>query len=583
MTDKVLKVTDNTHEMSFHELFTRPSQIQIPLFQREYVWTEKQLNRMFSEIDKIVSGEDKTRFLGAVISVARDANPASPQPYEIVDGQQRLSTLFLFVLAGAYVIARHGDDDYAIGLINSSLIVPWWTSGPNTKLLPSFDDRDQFNSAMGKVLQVGNLTDKLTGKIILPEPTGNDRGRLLSQFERIRRRLQSRLAEKDIDHIKQMISAATTKMTFVFILLRDASNATTVFEGLNDPGIPIGIGDLVRNEVFSKIANEPTRAIEIHQQVWKPFHKRLGDGFDDYFFPFGITKVPSISRSELFSELRKSWADLNDPKDIILNLSDHVDDFNLIEGRSTVSKYPKKISDSIGRLRDAKVPSSTYPFLFHLLKAVRSNECSVEDADGCLKALESFLVRRAIVGREPTGLLVFFRTAWKAMDGKPSRQAFADALNKRGTIEWPNDGQLKEAILTRNIYTASIKNFLLSEYDHSLGGDVPLDIPWVEHVLPQSLNSNWSKKKDEPGGFSKADHDRLVHTWGNLIPLSQKMNQELSQSEYKVKRAALQKKSMYMSARNLADSNPIWEPPSIEARSKKIAKWATARWFGPKS
>jgi uncharacterized protein with ParB-like and HNH nuclease domain len=100
------KVTDNTHEMSFHNLFSKATQITKPIFQREYVWTEKQLKRLFEEIDVINNGEDENRFLGTVIAVSKNFNPAEPQPFEIVDGQQRLSTLFLFVMAAASVAVK---------------------------------------------------------------------------------------------------------------------------------------------------------------------------------------------------------------------------------------------------------------------------------------------------------------------------------------------------------------------------------------------------------------------------------------------------------------------------------------------
>ena len=99
---------------------------------------------MTDEIDVIVNGEDPNRFLGAVISVRREANPAEPQPYEIVDGQQRLSTLYLFVLAAAYVAAKNNEDEYAKGIIHQNLIIDWFQTGINTKLVPSFADRHQF-------------------------------------------------------------------------------------------------------------------------------------------------------------------------------------------------------------------------------------------------------------------------------------------------------------------------------------------------------------------------------------------------------------------------------------------------------
>lgn len=88
------KMTDNSDELSFNDLFAQPMQIQIPIFQREYMWQEKQLNRMFEEINETIEEVETSRFLGAVIAVKRSTNPSKPQVYEVVDGQQRLSTLY---------------------------------------------------------------------------------------------------------------------------------------------------------------------------------------------------------------------------------------------------------------------------------------------------------------------------------------------------------------------------------------------------------------------------------------------------------------------------------------------------------
>ena len=184
------KVTDNTNEMSFHELFSQTTQVSIPLFQREYVWTERQLKRMIEEIDIIQNGEESNRFLGAIIAVKRSANPAVPQPYEIVDGQQRLSTLYLFVLAGACVAAKNKEADYAKGIINTNLIIDWWQSGINTKLVPSFADRNQFCAAFQQLINSGDLSDWLGAKSKLPDKSGAETGRYLNQFNRIKAFLQ---------------------------------------------------------------------------------------------------------------------------------------------------------------------------------------------------------------------------------------------------------------------------------------------------------------------------------------------------------------------------------------------------------
>ena len=555
MSNKKFKVTNNTSEMSFYELFTQSNQIQIPLFQRKYVWASTQLDRMMREIDNVHSGKDDNRFLGAIISVARNPDPPKPQIYEIVDGQQRLTTLYLLVLCAAYVASKSDEANYAIGLINASLIVSYWTEGPNTKLLPSFEDRGQFNAIFNRVRSVGAISDQLAGKIILAGEQSDPSGRLWKQFERIRRVLENKIKTNGIEYLKEIVNVATTKLTFVFIILADASNATTVFEGLNDPGIPIGIGDLVRNEVFSKIDDDAIMAKEVHDNTWKPFKDSLGDGFDDYFFPFGIARNPTIKRSDLFRELRESWADHEHPAEIIADLSEYVPDYKLIISGEGHSKYPPSVAAGVKKLRELGAPTSTYPFLFHLLKAVRDEELSTQKAVECLHSLESFLVRRAIVGREPTGLLVFFRTAWRTMNREGVEISFREAMQTRGTIEWPNSEQVVDAVVNREIYRSKIRNFLLAEYDRSLGGDVPADVPWVEHILPQSLNESWEKSANAPEFFDGELHKKLRHTWGNLVPLSQQMNQALSQSKYEKKRAVILEDSMYKSARLAAKSN----------------------------
>ena len=218
------KVTDNTHEMSFHELFSQSTQVRIPLFQREYVWTEKQFKRMIEEIDVIVNGEDSNRFLGAVIAVRKEANPAEPQPYEIVDGQQRLSIFYLFVLAAAQVAAKNKEEDYARGLIMLNLIIDWFQGGINTKLVPSFADRNQYCQAFEQLINTGNLSDWLGHKTKLPERSGPENGRYINQYNRIKNFLQKRYKVFGLEHLKEIVLTAQTKLTFVFILLKDPSH-----------------------------------------------------------------------------------------------------------------------------------------------------------------------------------------------------------------------------------------------------------------------------------------------------------------------------------------------------------------------
>jgi uncharacterized protein with ParB-like and HNH nuclease domain len=566
------KVTDNTHEMSFHELFSQATQVTIPLFQREYVWTEKQLKRMVEEIDIILNGEDTNRFLGAVIAVRRSANPAEPQPYEIVDGQQRLSTLYLFVLAAASVAAKNNHNDYAKAIIITNLIIDWWP-GINTKLIPSFADRGQFCNAFQQLINSGDLSDWLGAKAKLPAKSGSETGKYINQFNRIRQILQKRYNDHGIDHLKEVVSIAQTKLTFVFILLKDPSTATTVFEGLNDSGVPIGIGDLVRNEVFSKIGNDSEKAEAVHRDLWLPFRNKLGDYFDKYFFPYALIQDSNLTSSDLFRGLRKIWGDVSNPEEIIKKLDEYSDSYLALCTGKYPTSFSKPITLALDKLVFSRCPTSVFPFMMKLLNEYTLGKVSENDTIDCIKIIESFMVRRAIAGLEPTGLLGIFRSAWSACDGKPNAQSLTQVINNRNTVEWPDDTRIRTSILTRNIYSSHLRQYLLKEFDLSLGSDDPKNEFWIEHIMPQTLNAEWRAI------IADKDHHDLVHTWGNLIPLTKEMNQSVSQSLFEVKSKEFESHSVFASARKLSSEYKKWDKEEILKRSSLIADWAVKRWM----
>ena len=281
------KITDNSNELSFHQLTSTSSMLIIPLFQRSYVWTKKQLDRMIREIEAIADEEDVSRFLGAVIAVTRPTNPSQPTPYEVVDGQQRLTTLYLFLLAFAQVAAKEGKTDYARGLISTNLIVDWARDLPsNTKLQPSIRDRGQFVKIFNEVSKTGNLSDWLPDKVNLLHSDEISTGRLYNQFKGIRKYVLSKVKAHGFKELEKLVEVVRNGLTFVFILLKDPGSATTVFEGLNDPGLPISVGDLVKNEVFARIGYDDDKAIKLHENSWLPFRDKFKEEIRRLFLSF---------------------------------------------------------------------------------------------------------------------------------------------------------------------------------------------------------------------------------------------------------------------------------------------------------
>ncbi|OIQ94369.1 hypothetical protein GALL_237070 [mine drainage metagenome] len=192
---------------------------------------------------------------------------------------------------------------------------------------------------------------------------------------------------------------------------------------------------------------------------------------------------------------------------------------------------------------------------------------------GCLDTIESFLVRRAICGIEPTGLLGLFRTMWSSVDGHPTAEAIESVIMKRLTIEWPTDERMRESIKTRPLYGAAIAKYVVLEYDKSLGLDQPKTNDFsIEHVMPRSYCDAWSEVVTKP------QHAKLKDLWANLIPLSTAMNEVVAQSEFHNKKTYFEVDSMFASARRVGKDFESWGEKEICERSEHLADWAIKRW-----
>ena len=321
----------------------------------------------------------------------------------------------------------------------------------------------------------------------------------------------------------QRIDIIATRLSVVSISLRDPAVAPKIFERLNYGAEPITVADLVRNEVFARSSDDPATAHHLFSTRWEPFVDRFRDknsDLDRFLFPYGLISNPNIRKVELFTALRRMWDRLPDPGAII-----------------------------------------------------------VEEATVCaaLDAVESFLFRRAVVGIEPPGLHAVFKGLWQdlltgfegRLDEALSVGRLQAAIRSKPTITWPGAEEFQAAIAVGELYRRKIASYALREFEVSLKGESPSDVHQVEHIAPQAPTPVWATA-------IPADYAELVHTWGNLLPLTASMNPSTGQSPFETKRKAYAD-SIFASAREVAKAE-AWDAEAIRARSGRIAAWALTRW-----
>ncbi|MDF7673964.1 DUF262 domain-containing protein [Acetobacteraceae bacterium ESL0709] len=117
------KVTDIPEESSFYDLVAGDNVLEIPLFQRPYMWKDSHYKTLVSDVEAVADEGSSAIFLGVIVTYSRGSAPGRPPTWMIVDGQQRVTTLYLFIMAASYIAATHNEFDWAADIIGRYLLV----------------------------------------------------------------------------------------------------------------------------------------------------------------------------------------------------------------------------------------------------------------------------------------------------------------------------------------------------------------------------------------------------------------------------------------------------------------------------
>lgn len=577
-----LRVTDAPEESCFSDLVSGDNVLAIPLFQRAYRWTQKHLGLLLEDIDAIRDDIASSVFLGVIVSYSRGTAPGRPVTWEIVDGQQRITTLYLLLMAAVEIAARKNEGEWAADVCGTYLLVRPLASNPvNTKLIPSYADRAQFASLWTRVADLPSLKAQTSFSYNLPRPphaTGPSSGQMTAQYERLRRTLNGVFDDGGKAALERFVKIVAHHMSVVSISLRDPAVAPKIFERLNARAEPVTVADLVRNEIFARSGDDAIQAQHVFTTYWEPFIQRFkenGTDFEKFLFPYGLTLNSNVRKADLFGQLRSGWATSSSPQDIIEDLDRYRPTFLAVDAGRSAADLPHAVNDHLHRLHRVGRPSSIYVFVFQVVEAFKADSLNEASVCSILEALESFLFRRAVMGIEPTGLHAVFKGLWSEIEAAPGNvprdgQLVRQLVSRKPTILWPTDTQFKTAIQQNDLYHRKVRVYALKEREIAVEGESPADTFCVEHVAPQTPTDAW--REVIPDGY-----DQLIQTWGNLIPLTDEMNPAVGQKPFKKKREEF-KNSIFATAREVAQKYEEWTADVIHQRNDEIASWAISRW-----
>ena len=362
-------------------------------------------------------------------------------------------------------------------------------------------------------------------------------------------------------------------LKLIVITLEEADDANAIFSRLNAAGIPLELADLIRNEVFSKFtAEDGEKAKKFYDKSWQPFEKRFPGQSLNQFFPVYsyIAFKGKVTKSAAFPEIQIKWAQL-EPTQILNDLDKYAPFYIRL---TKFEKHPSLTADLNSQIeRFSRMPRTTvtWPFLIESLRAATEQQLDSSMALRSLKIVESFLVRRSLMGVEPTGLHAVFKTLWDKTKG--DSDAVLEKIVTR-TIQVPGDAEITTALSSEPVDTRVILKYILQEYERYYTTKNKFDfaqtVATVEHIVPQNLNSEWMVF------FSANDHKSLVGLIGNLTPLSETQNKSLQDQPWGEKRKRF-KGSDFKTTHALA-AKVQWRPESIVTRTRNLTDWIISRW-----
>jgi hypothetical protein len=344
------RLTNNSDETELSSLLSGDTVFAIPYFQRAYKWKPERIKQLNQDLLDLVDESSDFHFLGAIIIHGRRSNPSDPDVYEVIDGQQRITTIFLYLCAIVRTLCKKGEYADAAGLFQKYLVIGRETAlASNSKLHSGKEDRAQLNYVMSDLMSDPQFAERVAPFQYKPLPTtALDTGKLRNNYRALLRFFDEQVEKENIDRLRSLYQALLESMSVVQIDVWNPINGPKIFDSLNSRQEPMTTGDLVRNEIFSKIADAHPDSIEaIDQRSWQPFYSKFKqngkDLFDSYFFPYGLIQDPNLRKSEVYAKLREKWRSVGDPEIIVKELSTYQDAFLDLE-LGTIGRITLKMS-----------------------------------------------------------------------------------------------------------------------------------------------------------------------------------------------------------------------------------------------
>ena len=534
-------------------------------------------------------------FLGAIVLEQVPTPTGSIDTRSVIDGQQRLATLQVFISA-ARIIADKYELDLQARLLGKLL----WNDrdlvaepDQEFKVWPTNSDRDCFRSVMRNESPSPfdpTMSMKLATAMHYFKTVLDSWATLSDEDERER-------------HFGSLVTTLRDHLKVVAIDLDSDDNAQVIFETLNARGTPLQAADLIKNLLFQRAEQEGDSVETLYERDWAPFDRgswrteirqgRLMRPVLDVFLGhwLAMTKESETLIHQLFSAFRENLISSGRrAAELMADLSRSAEVYRRME------RYPLHSVEGIFFHRQALMDTTTtIPLLLYVFR-LDVKDFPTSRRHTALRILESYLVRRMLCRFTSKGYNRIFLDLLADVKKRPVE---ADTVilsflrqSKGESQSWPTDAEVQNSLESIPIYAAFPRKrvrLVLEALEQAMRTDLsehahPTDALTVEHILPQHWAEHWPLPADIDPEVGAMNRDRLKHTLGNLTLVTGKLNPSLSNAPWEEKKKALRDHSVLrLNSLLLKQELDEWNEQTIEARTTELTKSLLDLWPGPHS
>jgi len=532
----------------------------IPPYQRNYEWPVSTCKVFLGDIQKTSrqnqQGSYAEHFFGSVVYVVEESGFGLPDKYVLTDGQQRITTSMLFLMALRDTVK---DPQYKEQIQKRYLENE--RAGENTEFKIKLKQVETDWEAY-KLLALG-----------LDVPKDLTNSTVFQNYRFFRNELDP-LPESEK---KDLLESGLAKFSIIAIQLEPNrnhwENPQEIFESMNSLGKPLSLADLVRN--FLLMGKSSGDQEKLYNDFWLPLEKRLPGMLSEFirdWMQADQHESFKVARENNYKELYSNFKDVVHGR----KLEDLFTDFVRFSKAYALARGMEKsgIKEIDQVLSDFQLigVGPGISFIAEILAAWQEDRASMHDVVKILKSIRTYLLRRRIVGIA-TAENQMFPVLGARLDkilaaGDVEEKILSLLADQIYAARLPNDDELKSRLEALNFYNLGRSRYyprlLLSLAEEFLTKSRPAwddTLLQLEHIMPQTLNSEWLA---ELGDEAEEDHQELLHNLGNITLI--RHNQELGNSAFAEKKATYRGKSGLQVSMNSIIEVEVWNAESITNR-----------------